>query len=95
VWDTGIGIAPEHIEQIFAPFWQVDQQATRSFGGSGLGLAVVRRLARLLGGEVAVRSARGEGSEFTLRIPLRPPGAASSGEVSPDDRSAGDRADPS
>lgn len=70
VWDTGIGIAPEHIESIFAPFWQVDQQVTRTFGGSGLGLAVVRRLARLLGGDVTVASKPGEGTEFTVRLPL-------------------------
>ncbi len=73
----------------------MDQQATRSFGGSGLGLAVVRRLARLLGGDVAVRSVRGEGSEFTVRLPLRSGEADGIDGVSSDGRPSGGRADPS
>jgi two-component system sensor histidine kinase/response regulator len=69
VSDTGIGIAAEHLERIFEPFWQVEATTTRTAPGTGLGLAVTRRLAHLLGGEVTVRSAVGEGSTFTLRIP--------------------------
>jgi signal transduction histidine kinase len=69
VRDTGIGIAAEHLERIFEPFWQVEASTTRTAPGTGLGLAVTRRLAHLLGGEVSVQSAVGEGSTFTLRLP--------------------------
>ncbi|HEY0969779.1 MAG TPA: ATP-binding protein, partial [Gemmatimonadales bacterium] len=71
VHDTGVGIAPDHLERIFEPFWQVDQARTRRFPGTGLGLNVTRRLVDLLGGEVTVTSAPGEGSEFVFRIPVR------------------------
>ena len=69
VSDTGIGIPPAHLERVFEPFWQVEQAASRRVGGTGLGLSVTRRLARLLGGDVSVESAPGEGSTFTLRLP--------------------------
>jgi signal transduction histidine kinase len=69
VTDTGIGIPSEHLTHIFDAFWQVEQRATRAFGGSGLGLSVSQHLARLLGGEVTVRSEVGVGSTFTLRVP--------------------------
>ncbi len=76
VADTGPGIAAEHLDRIFEPFWQADQNATRGAGGTGLGLSVVRQLARLLGGDVQVQSTPGEGSSFTVEIPLRDlPGA--------------------
>lgn len=73
VIDTGVGIAPEHIEQVFEPFWQVEQAITRRTGGTGLGLSVSRRLALMLGGDVTVSSTVGEGSRFTLILPLDPP----------------------
>jgi signal transduction histidine kinase len=69
VCDTGTGIAPEHFERIFEPFWQAEQKATRRVSGTGLGLTVTRRLARLLGGDVTVESAPGQGTVFTARIP--------------------------
>ena len=69
VHDTGIGIAAEHVDKVFDPFWQVEQKATRRAGGTGLGLTVTRRLARLLGGDVSVQSSVGEGTTFTISIP--------------------------
>jgi signal transduction histidine kinase len=69
VVDTGIGIAPESMAHIFDPFWQVDQNTTRKAGGSGLGLSVTRRLAQLLGGDIAVESTPLKGSTFRLVLP--------------------------
>ena len=69
VEDTGIGIAPEHLEQIFERFWQVDQTNTKLRGGTGLGLVVTRDLARALGGDVEVESTLGQGSLFRVRLP--------------------------
>jgi signal transduction histidine kinase len=68
VSDTGIGIAPEHLDQIFEPFWQVNATQRGHDAGTGLGLSVVRELMRLLGGEVSVESAPGKGSTFTVRV---------------------------
>ncbi len=68
VEDTGIGIAPEHLERVFDPFTQVDESHTREVGGTGLGLAISRRFARLMDGELAARSEPGTGSVFTLRL---------------------------
>ncbi len=76
VRDTGIGIGGDDLERIFDPFVQVDGSATRVHGGSGLGLPVSRRLARLLGGDIAVNSTGGVGSVFTVAIPCDgPPGS--------------------
>jgi signal transduction histidine kinase len=73
VSDTGPGIAMEHLERVFDAFWQVDQRMTRKTGGTGLGLSVARQLARLLGGDVSVRSVIGQGSVFTVDLPLLAP----------------------
>ncbi len=71
VRDTGIGIPAQHHERIFDPFWQVENKASRRVAGTGIGLSVARRLARLLGGDLTVASRLGEGSTFTARIPRR------------------------
>lgn len=70
VRDTGWGIDPADQQTIFDPFTQCDASHTRTNGGIGLGLAICRRLARMLGGDVVVRSAPGAGSTFTFTIPL-------------------------
>ncbi|HEY9763562.1 MAG TPA: PAS domain S-box protein, partial [Trichocoleus sp.] len=73
VHDTGIGIAAEDLSKLFQPFSQIDTRLARSHSGTGLGLALVRRLAELHNGSVSVTSVVGEGSSFTVRIPLKHP----------------------
>ncbi len=72
VKDTGVGIAAESIEEIFEPFSQVESSADRRFGGSGLGLSIVKKLVELMGGQVYVESELGVGSEFRLTLPIKP-----------------------
>ena len=69
VKDTGIGIAPQHIDQLFQPFVQA-HGGMRDQGGTGLGLAICKRLTQLMQGQIGVRSEPGKGSCFTLRVPL-------------------------
>jgi len=74
VRDTGIGMSPEQLGRIFEPFTQGEQSTTRKFGGTGLGLTISRKLARLLGGDISVDSTPGVGSDFGIWIdggPLR------------------------
>jgi two-component system sensor histidine kinase SenX3 len=70
VRDRGIGIPQPELERVFERFYRVDKARSRDTGGTGLGLAIVRNVARAHGGEVLVASREGEGSTFTLRLPL-------------------------
>jgi len=70
--DTGIGIAPDQIKRLFQPFVQVESALNRNYEGSGLGLALVKRLVELHGGEVRLTSELGVGSCFTIAIPIAP-----------------------
>ena len=86
VQDTGIGIAPDDIERLFAPFEQADNSTTRRFGGTGLGLAISRQLVQMMGGELDVRSHPDQGSVFWFELPLQraPTGPDEAHEPSPE-----------
>ena len=73
VSDTGIGITPEQLGRLFQPFTQADSSTTRKYGGTGLGLSLSRKLAEVLGGDITVQSVYGEGSTFTLHLPVIAP----------------------
>ncbi|MBW8768631.1 MAG: response regulator [Gemmatimonadetes bacterium] len=81
VEDTGVGIAPGMLERIFQPFVQGEGGYTRTHAGTGLGLTISRRLARLMGGDLTVESVQGEGSRFTLWLPAEEQGRATRDEA--------------
>jgi len=69
VVDTGIGMTAEQQAKLFEEFSQADRMTAQRFGGTGLGLALSRKLARMMGGDVTVTSEPGKGSVFTVRLP--------------------------
>ncbi|MBW8370927.1 MAG: response regulator [Thiobacillus sp.] len=87
IWDTGSGIAPEHQPRIFEEFYQAETQSPQTRHGLGLGLAIVRRLARLLGYPLQLHSRSGQGTVFSLDVPVLENGPADIDE--PDEGSSG------
>ena len=71
VADSGIGMNEEQLSRVFEEFQQADSTTTREYGGTGLGLSISKQLAQLLGGDLTAVSVEGEGSTFTLMLPLR------------------------
>ncbi|MBP9904159.1 MAG: PAS domain S-box protein [Rhodoferax sp.] len=71
VRDCGIGMSAEVVAKLFVPFTQADASTARQFGGTGLGLSITDRLVRLMGGQITVKSTLGEGTEFTVALPLQ------------------------
>lgn len=70
--DTGIGITPEKLDDLFKPFVQVDGSSTRQYGGTGLGLAICHRYTEMMGGKIEVQSQLNEGATFFVRLPITP-----------------------
>jgi signal transduction histidine kinase len=81
VTDTGIGIAPEHIPNLFGEFVQLDVRLQRRLRGTGLGLSLSRKFATLLGGTVAVESEPGKGSRFSVTLPVKVEVTTAPGEM--------------
>jgi signal transduction histidine kinase len=69
VTDTGIGMTEEQLGRLFEAFFQAEASTRSKYGGTGLGLAISRHFARMMGGDLTVKSAYGQGSTFTVRLP--------------------------
>jgi len=91
VLDTGIGIAPQDLPQLFQPFSQIDGTTNREFGGTGLGLVIARQLVELMGGRLQVESQPGHGSRFWFTLPTRLRPDSPLGGVDPKDLVSGRR----
>ncbi len=83
VCDQGIGLTSRQIDNLFSPFSQGDEATSRLYGGSGLGLWISKRLANLLGGDIVVHSAPGQGSTFIVTVAARKPGLADAADALP------------
>ena len=97
VSDTGIGMSAEQIVKLFQDFTQADPSTTRKFGGTGLGLALTRRFCQMMGGDVTLNSAAGEGSVFTIKLPAsvaEAPGASAGAPGAPPSSDGGDGGEP-
>jgi len=81
VTDSGIGMTAEQTQRIFEEFEQAEPSTARAFGGSGLGLAICKKLSLLMGGDISVSSELGEGTTFTVRLPMRPPPAEANADA--------------
>jgi len=83
VTDSGIGMTPEQTGRLFQAFTQADASTSKKFGGTGLGLALSRKLCQLMGGDITVVSQPGQGSTFTIRVPALAPGAKAEDAAAP------------
>lgn len=88
VWDTGIGIRGEDMGKLFQPFVQIDSSLGRQYAGTGLGLVLVQKAARMHGGQVLVESTPGVGSRFTIELPWQPSEEAMIDQAAPGDHAA-------
>ena len=70
VSDTGIGMTPEQLAKLFQAFTQADADTSKKYGGTGLGLALSRKICQMMGGEITVESQYGKGSTFTASLPV-------------------------